>query len=119
MITVMNRIFVSPDFADQFEENFRKRAGLVDGMKGFVSNQVLRPVNDKDPYIVFTVWQSRADFDAWVRSDEFVKGHARSSTLPKEAFFASNKIEIHEIIQDSLRPDMVPEPRGKAFKIHA
>ena len=119
MITVMNRIFVNPDFAEQFEENFRKRAGLVDEMPGFISNQVLRPVNEGDPYIVLTFWQSRTHFEGWIKSDAFVKGHARSGTLPKEAFTSGNKLEIHEIIQDSRMPDLVPEPRGKAFKIHS
>ncbi len=60
MITTANRIFVNPEYADLFEENFRNRAGLVDRMPGFVSNQLLRPVNPGDPYIVLTVWESRA-----------------------------------------------------------
>jgi len=49
MITVANRIYVKPEYADAFETAFRERAGLVDGMEGFVSNQVLRPANDGDP----------------------------------------------------------------------
>jgi heme-degrading monooxygenase HmoA len=49
MITAMNRIYVAPEFAEQFEERFRTRAGLVDGMPGFVWNKVLRPVNPGDP----------------------------------------------------------------------
>ena len=118
MITVANRIFVHADYADQFEERFRQRAGLVDQMPGFVANQVLRPVNADDPYIVLTFWESRQHFDAWVRSDAFIQGHARSGTMPKEAFSAPNKLEIHEIITDSARPDLVAEPKGKPFGIH-
>ena len=90
MITVANRIYVAPEYGARFEERFRERAGLVDQMPGFVSNMVLRPVNEGDPYVVFTVWESRADFLNWVRSDAFVKGHAQSGTLPKEAFSRSN-----------------------------
>jgi hypothetical protein len=52
MITVANRIYVEPEYADAFEQRFRERAGLVDKMPGFVSNQVLRPVNEGDPYVV-------------------------------------------------------------------
>ena len=33
MITVANRIYVTPEYADAFEERFRTRAGLVDGMR--------------------------------------------------------------------------------------
>jgi heme oxygenase (mycobilin-producing) len=118
MITVANRIYVTPEYADAFEERFRQRAGLVDSMPGFISNQVLRPVNDGDPYVVFTIWNSREDFLNWVRSDEFVKGHAQSGTLPKEAFAGSNKLELHEVLQDSTHPDLKAEPKGGPFKMH-
>jgi len=118
MITVCNRIFVNPEFAGQFEERFRNRAGLVDQMPGFISNQVLRPVNEGDPYIVLTFWQSRKDFEAWISSDAFIHGHAKSGTLPKEAFSGSNKLELHEVIQDSSRPDLEAEPKAGPFMPH-
>lgn len=118
MITVANRIYVNPDYAERFEARFRERAGLVDGMPGFVSNVVLRPVNEGDPYVVLTFWRSRGDFLNWVRSDEFVKGHAQSGTLPKEAFTGPNSLEMHEVLQDSARPDLEPEPPGGPFRMH-
>lgn len=118
MITVMNRIFVHPEFAEQFEDRFRNRAREVDDMPGFVSNQVLRPVAPGDPYIVLTLWESRAHFDAWTTSDAFVRGHARSGTLPREAFSGPNKLEIHEVLTDSSRPDLAEEPRGKPLGSH-
>ena len=118
MITVANRIYVKQEYAAQFEARFRERAGLVDKMPGFVSNRVLRPVNEGDPYVVFTVWRSRQDFLNWVRSDEFVRGHAQSGTLPREAFSGPNALEMHEVVQDSARPDLEPEPRGGPFKMH-
>jgi heme-degrading monooxygenase HmoA len=118
MITVANRLYVKPEYADAFEKVFRERAGLVDKMEGFISNQVLRPVNEGDPYVVFTFWNSRPDFLNWVRSDEFVKGHAQSGTLPKDAYFKTNVLELHEVLQDSSRPDLKPEPHGGPFNMH-
>ena len=112
MITVANRIYVKQEYAEAFEQRFRERAGLVDQMPGFVSNQVLRPVNEGDPYVVFTIWNSRQDFLNWVRSDAFVKGHAQSGSLPKDAFSQSNVLEMHEVVQDSSRKDLAPEPHG-------
>ena len=118
MITVANRIYVKAEFSEAFEKVFRKRARLVDEMPGFVSNQVLRPVNEGDPYIVFTLWNSREDFMNWVRSDAFIKGHAQSGTLPKEAYFKPNVLEMHEVIQDSSKPNLKSEPKGGPFKMH-
>lgn len=105
MITTANRIFVHPEYAALFEERFRNRARLVDGMPGFISNQLLRPANSQDPYIVLTVWESVAHFEAWVASDAFRQGHARARSLPREAFSGPNKLEVHEIILDSRFPE--------------
>ena len=118
MITVANRIYVKPEYSEAFERAFRERAGLVDKMPGFISNQVLRPVNEGDPYVVFTTWKSRQDFLNWIRSDEFVQGHAKSGTLPKDAYSKSNVLELHEVLQDSARPDLEAEPRGGPFNMH-
>ncbi len=118
MITVANRIYVAPEYRQAFEECFRNRARLVDGMPGFISNHVLRPVNEGEPYVVFTLWESRKDFDNWVESEEFQKGHAQSGTLPKEAFTQTNKLELHEVFLDSTRPELEEEPPGKPFKVH-
>ncbi len=118
MITVANRIYVASEYQDEFEERFRSRARLVDGMPGFISNQVLRPVNEDDPYVVLTFWESRKDFENWVESEEFRKGHAQSGTLPEEAFTQSNKLELYEVFLDSTRPELVEEPRGGPFKVH-
>lgn len=118
MITVANRIYVKPEYAEAFEQRFRERAGLVDKMPGFISNQVLRPVNDGDPYVVFTIWNSRQDFMDWIKSDAFVKGHAQSGTLPREAFSGPNVLELHEVVQDSTRPELPPETRGGPFRMH-
>ena len=101
MITVANRIFVDPDYAEQFEERFRNRAQLVDGMEGFQANLVLRPTETGAPYIVLTFWDSREHFQAWTKSDAFVKGHARSGSLPKEAFTAPSVLEVHEVMLDT------------------
>jgi heme-degrading monooxygenase HmoA len=118
MIITENRIFVNPDYAAQFEENFRNRARLVDAMPGFVRNLLVRPVNSGDPYIVMSFWESRAHFTAWVGSEQFKQGHARSGTLPKEAFTQANKLEIHEIILDSSNPGLVAEPPSGPLVFH-
>lgn len=101
MFVIMNRLPVNPKFADAFEERFTSRAREVDKMKGFIRNQVLRPTKAEDPYIVLTMWESEADFNAWVESDAFKKGHARSGTLPPETFLGHGKLEGFEVILDT------------------
>jgi heme-degrading monooxygenase HmoA len=101
MFVVMNRIPVNAEYTEQFEERFRNRAGEVDQMKGFIRNQVLRPANPEDPYVVMTFWESRDDFDAWVGSEAFQKQHAKPGTLPQEAFRGRPKLESFDVILDT------------------
>ena len=101
MITVMNRISVKPEFAEAFEERFRTRAGLVDQMPGFIRNEVLRPTQDGKPYIVLTYWESREAFEGWTNSEQFKQGHARSGSLPREAFNGHSELEVHEVFLNS------------------
>jgi heme-degrading monooxygenase HmoA len=109
MISVANRIFVHPDYAEAFEERFRNRAGQVDTMPGFLSNQLLRPTREGEPYVVLTFWESYEAFKAWTSSAAFREGHARSGSLPKEAFTGRNVLEIHQVIQDSRDPALQPD----------
>ncbi|WP_034341499.1 antibiotic biosynthesis monooxygenase family protein [Deinococcus misasensis] len=102
MITVANRIFVHPEYAEQFEERFKNRARQVDQMPGFLRNMVLKPAKPGDPYVVLTLWESQEAFKAWTESEAFKQGHARSGTLPREAFSGPNQLEVHEVILDSL-----------------
>lgn len=118
MITTMNRIFVREQYHDLFEENFRQRSGLVDGMPGFLSNQLLRPTAPDQPFVVLTTWASRNDFETWVRSPEFRQSHARSGSLPPDIYSGSNVLELHEVVLDSTRPDLEREPHGGPFNPH-
>ncbi len=101
MIVTSNRIPVNSEHAEAFEQVFQDRANLVDGMPGFISFQLLRPTKEGDPYIVMTTWESRESFEAWTSSEEFKEGHAKSGTLPREAFLGHPTLEVHEIIQQA------------------
>jgi heme-degrading monooxygenase HmoA len=103
MIVTCNRIPVNPDHAAAFEERFADRASLVDGMPGFISFQLLRPKNPGDPYVVMTFWESDEHFKAWTESAAFKEGHARSGTLPSQAFAGHPKLEIFDVIQSTTK----------------
>ena len=40
---VANRIYVKPDFTEEFEERFRNRVGQLEQQPGFVLMDVLKP----------------------------------------------------------------------------
>jgi heme-degrading monooxygenase HmoA len=96
MYVIANRIPVAEGWQEAFEERFRNRAGQIDKMKGFVRMEVMRPDGPDMPYIVQTVWESKADFEAWVGSDDFRASHA--NPMPKEAYAGSGSLERHEVV---------------------
>lgn len=111
MFVTMNRIHVNPESAALFEQRFRERARMVDGMPGFLRNVVLRPDaglpeshgggTQGQPYVVMTFWRSKEDFQNWVGSPQFKEGHAKAGSLPKEVFSAPSKLETFESFLDT------------------
>lgn len=102
MITVSNRIYVTPEYHAAFEERFRHRPGQVEARPGFVSTTILRPTQPGDPFVVLTLWESREAFEGWRTSPGFKEGHKGGHTLPPEAFPQRNVLEIHEVIEGEL-----------------
>lgn len=100
MIAVTNRLYVSPSYVAEFEERFRNRSGLVESMEGFVRNQVWRPEKEGEPYVVMTIWESRAHFEAWVKSDAFKQAH--TGDFPRDAYTARNHVEVYEVLMETV-----------------
>jgi len=101
VFVVMNRFPVNPEYAEQFETRIRNRPQRVDQQPGFIRAQLLRPSQPDDPYIVLTVWASKANFETWIKADSFTEKHAGRRTLSPEVFRGPNKVESFEIILDS------------------
>lgn len=96
MFAVMNRVPVAADWQEAFEERFRQRAGQVEKNPGFIRMQIMKPITAGAPYIVSTVWESKAAFEAWVGSEDFKAAH--SNPLPKEAYNGESKMEQYDLV---------------------
>lgn len=75
-VVKINAITVPPEMRETLEERFRNRAGEVETLEGFEGFQLLRPTDEGDRYFVVTWWRSDEDFERWVSSDAFRRGHA-------------------------------------------
>lgn len=75
MLVVMVRIPVgSREERDRMLERFRNRAGLVDGMPGFMGFELLQGDGE---LISLTRWASREDLNNWMNSEANSQAHAR------------------------------------------
>jgi heme-degrading monooxygenase HmoA len=77
MYVSMSRLRVEPAGAADLVAAFRARARLVDGFAGFVDLQVWQSDRDPGEIVMVSRWRSRADFTAYMRSDEHQVSHAR------------------------------------------
>ena len=75
----INAITVPPESGDELARRFANRAGAVDGADGFEGFELMRPVDDRETWLVVTRWRDDAAFEAWVASPAFGHGHRGSA----------------------------------------
>jgi heme-degrading monooxygenase HmoA len=80
MFIAMNRFKVKPGSEQAFEQVWLSRETYLEQMPGFVEFHLLKgpQADDHTLYASHTVWASKADFEAWTKSDEFRRAHARA-----------------------------------------
>ncbi|MCM2971451.1 MULTISPECIES: antibiotic biosynthesis monooxygenase family protein [Larsenimonas] len=93
---VNNRVFVKPDYAEEFERRFQHRVGQIEQQPGFVRMRILKPQGNQAPYVVETEWESQTAFRDWVGSEDFKAAHA--NPMPKEAFNDGGGLEQFEVV---------------------
>lgn len=77
MYIAMNRFRIIPGSEDAFETVWRNRDSHLKTVPGFLEFQLLRGPSHADHtlYASHSLWQSRADFEAWTRSEAFRAAH--------------------------------------------
>ncbi|MEL6060424.1 MULTISPECIES: antibiotic biosynthesis monooxygenase family protein [unclassified Methylobacterium] len=100
MFIAMNRFKVVKDATADFEAVWLGRDSHLGEMAGFVEFHLLRGPEYEDHvlYASHTIWRSRADFEAWTRSEQFRKAHGRVPTT-KPLYLGHPHFEGFEAIQ--------------------
>lgn len=80
MFIAMNRFKVRKGSEDAFEQIWLTRESYLDRMPGFVEFHLLKgpEAEDHTLFSSHTVWESKAQFEAWTKSEEFRTAHARA-----------------------------------------
>jgi heme-degrading monooxygenase HmoA len=100
MFIAMNRFKVAPDAVGEFETMWRERDSHLREMDGFVEFHMLRGPERADHvlYASHTVWTSKAAFEAWTRSEQFRRSHARAPSL-KPLYLGHPEFEGFDVVQ--------------------
>ena len=80
MFIAMNRFRVKKGSEEEFEKVWFNRDSYLDRVPGFVEFHLLKgpQAEDHTLYASHTVWQTKAAFEAWTKSEEFRTAHARA-----------------------------------------
>jgi len=80
MFVAMNRFRIVPGREAEFEAIWTGRKSHLEAVPGFRSFHLLRgPRTDAHSlYCSHSVWESRAAFEAWTRSEAFRRAHAQA-----------------------------------------
>jgi heme-degrading monooxygenase HmoA len=100
MFIAMNRFRVAPDAGAEFEQLWTARDSQLRTVPGFVEFHLLRGPEREDHilYASHTVWRSRADFEAWTRSEAFRQAH-RNAGGTRPLYLGHPEFEGFEAIQ--------------------
>jgi heme-degrading monooxygenase HmoA len=97
MMTVLTTTRLRPGGAEEWDAAMRERFDSARGHAGWVSGQLLTPVDDPDTRTIVGTWRSRDDWDAWHSDPAFLE---QRTTL--EAFEAEpNRTQWFDVVADA------------------
>jgi heme-degrading monooxygenase HmoA len=104
MFIAMNRFKVIKGSEAAFEQVWLSRDSHLDRVRGFIEFHLLKgpEADDHTLYASHTVWRSRADFEAWTKSEAFRAAH-QSAGDNKPLYLGHPQFEGFETIQTVSR----------------
>ncbi|KQR55348.1 antibiotic biosynthesis monooxygenase [Acidovorax sp. Leaf160] len=99
MFIAMNRFRIAPGHEAEFIEIWRQRDSHLAQVPGFKQFQLLRGASTEEHtlFASHTVWESRAAFEDWTRSDAFRAAHAGAGTR-REIYLGPPQLELFDAV---------------------
>ena len=99
MYIAMNRFRIALGREDDFEQLWRRRESQLDDVPGFREFHRLKGPADEEAvlYASHTVWESAEAFEAWTKSENFRKAHAKARA-PEGTYLGHPRFEGFEVV---------------------
>lgn len=99
MIVALSRFTIANDMVDDVREAFRHRLHLVDGVPGFLSMEVMSPLQSPAEVWLLTRWSDEPSYRNWHRGHAY---HASHQGIPKglKLVPGSTEIRLFEVFAD-------------------
>ncbi|MGO4707335.1 antibiotic biosynthesis monooxygenase [Microvirga sp. 2MCAF38] len=108
MFIAMNRFKVIKDASEEFEQRWLTRESYLHELEGFIEFHMLRGPAREDHvlYSSYTLWATKAHFEAWTQSEQFRISHTRASA-GQPLTLGHPEFEGFEVVQTIRRPSQV------------
>lgn len=82
----MNRFRIAPGREEDFETVWKSRESRLKELQGFREFRLLKGPESEDHtlYSSHVIWDSRADFEAWTKSEQFRDAHKNAGSSKTE-----------------------------------
>lgn len=104
MFIAMNRFRVIKGVEADFEQVWLSRESHLNEVPGFVEFHLIKGP-ERDDHVLYashSIWRSRADFEAWTKSEQFRKAHA-SAGSSKPLYVGHPEFEGFDVLQTVTR----------------
>jgi heme-degrading monooxygenase HmoA len=81
MMTVITRLTLKPDAAQEWDETMNDRLKAAEGQPGWVGGQLLQPLDDPDARVIVGTWESREHWKQWHEEAAFQETRERLEGL--------------------------------------
>lgn len=98
MYVVMNVLSIPEEHKGKMAEMFASSGKNMKSIPGCLEFQFLDAVGE-NKQVVYTKWESEADFHNWTKSDAFAQAHSHERTQESPA--ANSKVEMYTVVHHS------------------
>jgi heme-degrading monooxygenase HmoA len=97
MMTVVTTMKLKPEASGEWDKLIRDRFRSAHGREGWVSGQLLSPVDSPNTRVIVGTWRSRGDWESWHEDSAFLATRARLDELQSEEHVTA----WYEVIEDA------------------
>ncbi|MBU8908933.1 antibiotic biosynthesis monooxygenase family protein [Desertibacillus haloalkaliphilus] len=98
MYVVMNELYVPKEAKDEMIKRFGKSADNMTNVPGCLEFLFLNHEEEDGKQIVFTKWESKEAYEAWVESDAFKKAHKERRESKEKSPASGNQLNAYEVV---------------------
>lgn len=97
MMTVVTTLKLEPEAEPEWDGLIRERFRSAHSCEGWVSGELLAPVDEPHTRVIVGTWRRREDWEAWHHDPDFLATRSRLDALQPEA----QQTVWYDVIEDT------------------